>query len=91
MRKLRRLEKTIIKSPSSQPPKNIPDRRTIQVLQEITNKLQLLINQLNSQTEETEPTKNKSIVGDELKINVRLTTQKRQTITKESVKTLNIT
>jgi len=87
MRKLRGVKKTVIKSLGIKPPKTSPDPKTIQVLQQIATKLQLLVNQLNSQTEEKE----KVYSEPELKINVRLTTQKRQTITKESVKTLNIT
>jgi hypothetical protein len=84
MRKLRRI---ILKSRISKPPKTNLDQKTIQVLQQIATKLQLLINQYNSENKEANNLKSEP----ELKINVRLTTQKKRDITKESIKTLAIT
>lgn len=65
----------------------VPDPKTIQILQQIINKLQLLVNQLNSEIGEVKINE----LEQELKINVRLTTQKKQSIVKETIKTLAIT
>jgi hypothetical protein len=76
------MKKKIKKAKGEFEPKVIP------IFEEISNKISLLAKQMNS----TNPLiSEKDKPESELKINVRLTTQRRHNITNEKVKTLTIT